>query len=1087
MRKLVAMLVLFLSTFCIAQNESATLSGRITDASGAVVPHAQVVLTNEDTNIEQRTITNGAGLYVFTAVHPGKYRVAAGASGFKTLIKEHLVLHVQDEFAENFLLTVGSVNESVSVNADAININTSDASVSTVVDSHFVENMPLNGRSFQSLIQLTPGVVITPASQFNPGQFSVNGQRTDTNYFTIDGVSANFGVTGGWDMAGQSPGGNVPALTAGGGTNGLVSVDAMEEFRIQTSTYAPEFGRSPGAQISILTKGGTNAWHGTGFDYLRNNVFDAREYFDNKEPILDNSGNVIAPALPQSPLRQNDFGGTIGGPIWKDHTFFFFSYEGLRLRQPATLSGYYFDSAAKATVPASSPWYSVVQATPTGPVPTPTGSNLYQPCDNVGVPCETLLDVSFSNPSSFNSYSLRLDQKLTDKISAFARYAHSPSQEGIYSPINVYETEWQNTDTATLGLTATLSPTMVDDFRGNWSRQTSGTAYPFLSLYGAVKPPNSALFPSSINPGNYLVQYAICAGSCSEEVVTGSQSGEVQRQVNLIDNVSKSIGSHQLKFGIDYRRLMPTEMAGSNLEPLGYSWQSITNGWADYVLNYTADQISAHINNIGLFAQDTWKATSRLTLTYGLRWDINPAPVSDSPGKPLYSLNGVFNSGPLALAQRPIWSTDYAAFGPRIGAAYQITPKTVVRAGFGLFYDLGFGFGGGSEIGGRFPYSRSTFDFSGAPLDFTTNPNDPVYQPIPFTTKITPGIRGMIAVNPDLRLPVTYQWNVAVERELGSKQSISATYVGSAGRELLFDMTIPVAALSNTIGVETNLGRSNYNSLQVQFMRRMSHGLQAMLGYTYSHSNDTASTEAFGTSSPGTTESVSSYPAPPMTPSDYDFHQRFSAAVSYEFPKAQWGGPAGRAIANGWALDSIYRLQSGPPLTVTYGYYPPDYSGGNVDAIAWPVAGQPVWIPDSSQPSGNALNPAAFTIKPGDISDFAERNQIRSPYAISQIDLAIRRRFNITERVKLDFRAEYFNLFNHPMFGGSEGPATFLGYEFVPGQLQPFSTFGKINNFGAPYVGTLNYGLGAGPGGGQSPTYSLGGSRSGQMTLKLTF
>src|SRR5581483_11691852 len=404
-------------------------------------------------------------------------------------------------------------------------------------------------------------------------------------------------------------------------------------------------------------------------------------------------GNVVSPALPQSPLRQNDFGGTIGGPIWKDRTFFFFSYEGLRLLQPATLSGFYFTSQAKAAVPTSSPWYPIVQATPTGPAPNPSGSNLYQPCDNVNTPCETLLAVSFSNPSNFNSYSLRLDQKLTDKISVFARYGHTPSTEGIYSPINVYETEWQNTDMATLGLTASISPTMVNDFRGNWSRQTSGTSYPFLPLYGAVKAPNSALFPSSINSGNYLVQYSICAGSCSEEVVTGTQSGETQRQVNLIDNVSKSIGSHQLKFGVDYRRLMATEMAGSNLEPIVESWQSIQNGTADYLLNYTADQISAHINNIGLFAQDTWKATSHLTLTYGLRWDINPAPVSDSAGKPLYALNGVFNSGPLALEKRSIWNTDLAAFAPRVGAAYQITPKTVVRAGFGLFYDLGFGFG----------------------------------------------------------------------------------------------------------------------------------------------------------------------------------------------------------------------------------------------------------------------------------------------------------------------------------------------------------------------------------------------------------
>src|SRR6266568_1769911 len=227
---------------------------------------------------EQKTKTNTAGLYVFTGVHPGAYRVAAGSPGFKTLIKENLTLHVQDEIGENFSLRLGSVAETVTVNASDLHINTTDAAVSTVVDRQFAENLPMNGRSFQTLIQLTPGVVLTASSFGAPGQFSVNGQRDSSNYFMVDGVSANVGVNFGLTFN-QNASGSVPAFNALGGTNNLVSVDAIQEFRIQTSTYAPEFGRTPGAQISIVTRSGTNQFHGAAFEYLRNDVLDANDWF----------------------------------------------------------------------------------------------------------------------------------------------------------------------------------------------------------------------------------------------------------------------------------------------------------------------------------------------------------------------------------------------------------------------------------------------------------------------------------------------------------------------------------------------------------------------------------------------------------------------------------------------------------------------------------------------------------------------------------------------------------------------------------------------------------------------------------------
>jgi hypothetical protein len=290
----VLVLILLVSAVAaFAQTESARIAGRVTDLSGAVIVGADCKITNIETNVSTTTTTNQDGIYVIPDLRPATYRLTIQKEGFRTVVQPRLRLYVQDAVDENFVLAIGPMSENVTVVSSEL--QTDSASVSTVVDDEFVQNMPLNGRSFQSLIALAPGVVFTASFTQGPGQFSVNGQRSDANYFTVDGVSANFASAPGCCL-GQSLGGAIPGFTSGGGANGLISVDAMQEFRIQTSSYAAEFGRTPGAQISIVTKSGSNQFHGTAFDYLRNDFFDARNYFD-------------APPLPQPPLRQNDFGG----------------------------------------------------------------------------------------------------------------------------------------------------------------------------------------------------------------------------------------------------------------------------------------------------------------------------------------------------------------------------------------------------------------------------------------------------------------------------------------------------------------------------------------------------------------------------------------------------------------------------------------------------------------------------------------------------------------------------------------------------------------------------------------------------------
>src|SRR5436190_304453 len=391
---LAALLLLSLTSALRAQSTNASLTGRVSDPQKALIADAKVAAISTSTNVRAETTTNGSGEYYLANLAPAVYRIEIEKPGFKKLVKPDLVLHVQDALKLDFEMTLGDVSETVTVEAGSPLVNTESATVSTVIDRTFVENLPLNGRSFQTLIALTPGVVFTATTFNDQGQFSVNGQRADANYFTVDGVSANFGVTGFGSMV-QTAGGAQPALSASGGTNSLVSVDAMQEFRVQTSSFTPEFGRTPGGQISIVTRSGTSAFHGTLFEYFRNSVLDARDWFVNANGL----------AKPQE--RQNDFGGVFGGPLRKDRAFFFFSYEGLRLRQPSTQQTAVPDAAARQQAPLAIRPY--LNAFPVANGPS-VGTGLAQ------------FNASYSNPSTLNATSIRLDHTINSKLSLFGRY-----------------------------------------------------------------------------------------------------------------------------------------------------------------------------------------------------------------------------------------------------------------------------------------------------------------------------------------------------------------------------------------------------------------------------------------------------------------------------------------------------------------------------------------------------------------------------------------------------------------------------------------------------------------------------------------
>lgn len=512
-----------------SQSPNGTISGLIVDPSSRVIVGAGIVVVNDSTGLHYETDSNSDGVYLVTNLPPGSYRIQVSKIGFKTLIKPEITLNVQGAIAVNFTLPLGAVSETLTVEAGVPLVDTESAAVSTVVDRQFAENLPLNGRSFQTLIQLTPGVVLTPSNQEDAGQFSVNGQRTSSNYWMVDGVSANIGIgLNAGNFGGNGLAGGLGSFSALGGTNSLVSVDAMQEFRIQTSTYAPEFGRTPGAQISIVTRSGTNRFHGTLFDYLRNDALDANNWFN---------GYVNSPPLPKARERQNDFGGTFSGPIRKDRTFFFFSYEGLRLRLPETTLTTVPDLGAReAAIPAMQPYLNAY--------PKPNGAD-----DPLAGTAQ--FNASYSNPASLDAYSLRLDHRLTERLSVFGRYNDSPSEivgRGSTSgPLSTLNRKRIKTQTATVGGTLLLSSAATNDIRFNYSR-TDASSFSFQDDFGGAVPLASLPFPAPYDGSNGKLTFNILQLQNGVNVV-GQQGRELQRQLNIVDGFSALIGSHTLKVG----------------------------------------------------------------------------------------------------------------------------------------------------------------------------------------------------------------------------------------------------------------------------------------------------------------------------------------------------------------------------------------------------------------------------------------------------------------------------------------------------------------------------------------------------------
>jgi outer membrane receptor protein involved in Fe transport len=1006
---------------------TSTLNGTVVDEQEAVVPNALVVVKGDKQGLMREVQTDFDGRFWILLPAPESYTVSVQHRGFIPAEIRGVILKVNDSLRLKIQLRVGSIGEKVTVEAGPGSLRHTSAVV-TNVDRELVENLPFNGRTLQPLISLVPGTVLTKSTFTEQGQFSVNGQRANANYFVIDGVSANIGVAAGAGL-GQSGAGALPTLSVFGGTQSLVSIDALQEFRIQTSSYAAEFGRTPGAQILISTRSGTNQIRGSMFEYFRHDALEANDWFAN--------GNH----LPKPRLRHHDFGGVLGGPLVKDRAFFFVSYEGLRLSSPQVATREVPSLTARQASP--------IQIRPfLNAFPLPNGENTKD-----GLAKFT---AAYSDPATGNTTGLRIDYRLNESLTLFGRYSYATSsatQRGVSSSLNTALLTSYKSQTLTAGAMVVLSSGIHNDFRINYSRVTALKSFYLDDLGGAVIPPDSVFFPPSISRQDSTYGFSLGNGT---SFVVGRDVDNLQRQLNLVDNVSILKGAHNVKLGIDYRRLFP--VYGQRRYNQVASFNGVAGaltGTASSVSIVTQDQVGLIFTNFSAYVQDTWRVKPRLTLTYGLRWEINPAP-SGKDGRDLFTGLGIENPANLSLASlgTPHYKSGYGNFAPRAGLSYQLSQtqgkETVLRAGVGIFYDLGAGMVANSAS--YFPYlRRKNLANISYPLDASSAEARPFSLNPPFST-----VRIFAA---DYKLPLTLQWNVAIEQALGSRQTLSASYVGAAGRRLLrSEGLVNPNPNFQQVFVVTNGATSDYHALQLQFQRRLSKRLQALAAYTWSHSIDISSNDSFTNLPSGNFD-----PLLDRASSDFDVRHSFGAAVTYDLPTPNLSGMGDKLFRN-WSVDTMVIARTATPIDIFYGR---DIGFGFFNFRPDRVEGTPLYLKDPSAPGGRIINRTAFAVPETPRQGTLGRNSLRG-FPLSQVNLALRRRLNLNERFNLQLRAEIMNLFNHPNFGDPTG-------DFNSG------LFGHSTSMLGRSLGS------GGSNGGLSPLYQLGGPRSIQLGMKLQF
>jgi hypothetical protein len=1013
MRLGIAGLVLAAPLF--AAGDLGRIAGTSADSSGAALVDAVVAAVNEDTGIRRSVRSDSSGQYAIGALEPGLYKVTARKPGFQTVAQLNVEVKAGTTARVDFTMPVGSYRETVTVESAPAEWRTADSPGQFTASRRAIDALPLDGRGILTLAELAPGVVATPASSGEAGQFSVNGQRANKNYFSVDGVSANSGVTGSAAPA-QFSGGALPGMTAFGGLQSLSALGGLQEARIDTSDLAPESGRMPGAQVKLVTRSGSNDWHGSAGYGFRNERLAGNDWF------------AASRGYGRAPLRLNQWAGALGGPILRNRTFFFATVEGLRLQSPFAWVG---AAASEESRQAASPGQrAVLDAFPRANGPSLGG----------GV-AEYL--ARGSNPSRLDSGSVRIDHALTSKIALFGRFMQAPSTTQ-FGDDRVEESSFRSRS-VTLGMNGSWNGGVTTEFRmraasDSVSSTWRGDAAPFAGF---------AAVPGTV--------YGLSIGGLGQ-ALAGATDGNRQGQLHLVAAGGRSAGAHAWRVGVEYQRLTPArERAAVAVAGYWTSLQAFLAGQPLRVAVTQADEASSLVETLSTYVQDSWRVNSRLTLTYGLRWEITPAPsirqtriaVANSGAATSSSSAGSsVGSGDAAGAgvatwvepvyTGPLWPTRYGQVAPRVGVAYRAASRSVVRASWGVFYDLGFSVAT-DPING-FPFNRWQFG---------------------DTTAVSAGTApGFASAPAALKLPRTSEWNVSWEQTLGGAQTIAVSYTGAAGRDLLRREAGLLADGTSGPSIATNHGRSDFHSLGAQYSRRLGRGVEAFASYRWGHSIDDASWDsAVALAEPG-------YDARrDRGNSSFDARHSFSMAVTAESRGLTRSAPL-RRLTSDWKAQAIVRARSGFPIDVL--------ESENALGLGWDnfrrpdlVPGVPLWIPEGGgAPGGRRLNPAAFA-SPAGMQGTLGRNAITG-FGMFQADAALRRTFPVRERASLEFGVAVFNVANHPI------PANPVRYRNSP-------------LFGQP-VSLLNLMLGNGsPRSGLTPAFQLGSPRSAEIAVRLRF
>ena len=1105
----VFVLLLLIPVSVLAQTFRGTILGTVTDPQGAVVAGAKVTVRNVNTGLERVTETSADGSYAVPELPIGTYTITVNQSGFQTSSVTNVPVDVSAEKRVDVALRAGQVTTTVEVSAEALpQIETTTDTLGTTFTAEQAKDLPLNGRDFQKMIFLTPGVAGSPDqitdSPGSYGIFSMNGARGRSNNFLLDGTDMNDGYR------------NDPAINEAGvfGTPAtILPVDAIEETQI-VSNFMPEYGRNAGAAINIVTKSGTNTLHGSAIEYFRNNALDARNYFNPS-------------TQPKAQFHNNQFGGSLGGPIVKDKTFFYLDYEGQRERVGVvTLANVPTGSAADGSLsPSDSSNPVIQQLIARHPWPAP---NLTTGPFNASV-----ISPSYNRVDSMIA---KIDHNLNSKNLLTGRYFFGDSSQSF--PLALTASGGQlpgfNTFTPTrvqlvsLSHVWTISGTKVNELRFGWNR----FAEDFLAE-------DRSFHPSSIglNVGTGLADQGLpimlVSGFAQLGATSGDPRGRVDTNNQLIDNFSWKANKHDVKFGVEYRRTtikqyfdkyfrgklsfadLGSFLNGTPSTGFGASFQYSGN-----TRRHTAE------NNYGFYFQDTFRATSRLTLNYGLRWDYFGV-VSEKNN--LFSNATVADpvTGSFVLTQvgQPglsrLYEPDYKNFSPRVSLAWDATGrgKTVLRAGWGLFYDA---FPQDLFLG-HLPYPPF---FDPGPA---YNPVGPA-QVIPAantTGTITAGqpvfdASGCSSVECDVftvdrhvHTPYMENYNVNLQQQLASKVVLQVSYVGSQGHHLFqfvdinqpSQATITASDLANGVssyGVprpfpyqapyypfyvmrEQSTAKSNYNALQTSLRVNQWRGLTSIMNYTWSHSQDTASDgEDFVPNAAQPYDSTR--PNLEYGNSNFDIRNRFTWIFGYKLPNQ-----GSSRLRNGWGFTSTLTLQTGQPFQMNYNFES-DFSGAGEGIDRPDVVGPMVYHKNNP---ANFIDLSSFaipcTILPGltnstithSASDCVpgtrhfgneRRNSLVGP-AYKNWDFAIYKDTAVTERLNMQLRAEFFNILNHPNFASP----------FLPLFIADPGSGGFALN-GNREVGVGGFQLGAtGDVGIGNPFLGGGGPRGIQLAAKFTF